>query len=306
MKKSILTLAILGVISALLLSFVYKVTTPIIAERQEEDKKVIILTVLPESDNYKRVEKNGIVLYEGNKEGEVAMIASGPGFGGTIELIVGANPFQRKLYAVKVLSHSETPGLGSHITGEEFAKNFIDKPFGDYQVVKRTAVDPLEVEAITGATVSSEMVVNIVKNAMNQMLVAYGFDPISVTSAPITTGATDASTGASVTTGATDTTTSATDTSTSATDTTTSATDTATGATDTATSATVTDTTSTATVTDTASSATVTTGATDAATGATVTTGATETTGVTDTNTSATASTTTDTDTGATSVGGEG
>lgn len=57
MKKSILTLAILGVISALLLSFVYQVTTPIIAERQEEDKKVIILTVLPESDNYKRVEK---------------------------------------------------------------------------------------------------------------------------------------------------------------------------------------------------------------------------------------------------------
>ena len=53
MKKSILTLAILGVISALLLSFVYQVTTPIIAERQEEDKKVIILTVLPESDNYK-------------------------------------------------------------------------------------------------------------------------------------------------------------------------------------------------------------------------------------------------------------
>ena len=225
MKKSILTLTILGIISALLLSFVYQLTTPLIAERQDQDKKGVVLAVLPESSNYRVVEKNGVTLYEGNKEGEVAMIASGPGFGGTIELIVGANPFQRKLYAVKVLSHSETPGLGSHITGEEFAKNFIDKPFGDYQVVKRTAVDPLEVEAITGATVSSEMVVNIVKNAMNQMLVAYGFDPISVTSAPITTGATDASTGASVTTGATETT-GVTDTNTSATASTTTDTDT--------------------------------------------------------------------------------
>ena len=229
MKKSILTLTILGIISALLLSFVYQLTTPLIAERQDQDKKGVVLAVLPESSNYRVVEKNGVTLYEGNKEGEVAVIASGPGFGGTIELIVGANPFLRQIYAVKVLSHSETPGLGSHITGEEFEKNFINKPFGDYQVVKRPAVDPLEVEVITGATVSTEMVVNIVKNAMNQMLVAYGFNPIDVTSAPITTGATDATTGATDTTGSATVTTGATLT-TGATDTATSATDTSTGA----------------------------------------------------------------------------
>ncbi|MGB4045975.1 MAG: FMN-binding protein [Halanaerobiales bacterium] len=238
MKKSILTLTILGLISALLLSFAHQLLTPIIASRQEEGKKDIILAVLPESNNFKVLEKNGIILYEGNKDGEVAIIARGPGFGGEIELIVGANPFERKVYGIKVLSHSETPGLGSHITGEVFEQNFVDKPFGDYQVVKRPVADLMEVEAITGATVSSQLVVDIVKKAINEMLLAYGFDAIAITEVPVVTGATDTSTGA-------------TDTSTSATDATSSATVT-TGA----------------TVTDTGTGATITTGAT-------VTTGAT-------------------------------
>lgn len=40
MKKSILTLTILGLISALLLSFAHQLLTPIIASRQEEGKRI--------------------------------------------------------------------------------------------------------------------------------------------------------------------------------------------------------------------------------------------------------------------------
>ena len=61
----------------------------------------------------------------------------------------------------------------------------------------------MEVEAITGATVSSQLVVDIVKKAINEMLLAYGFDAIAITEVPVVTGATDTGTGATITTGAT-------------------------------------------------------------------------------------------------------
>lgn len=174
MKKLILTLTIIGLISALSLAYVYQLTTPIISEHQAAAKKEAILNVLPESDNYNEVEKNGIIFYEGNVEGEIAMSVTGGGFQGEIEVMIGANPFDGKIYRIKVINHSETPGLGAKITDKSFENNFTEKPFGNYIVVKRTATNPTEVEAISGATISAQKVTDIINKAINQMKLAYG------------------------------------------------------------------------------------------------------------------------------------
>jgi len=173
-KKLILTLTILGIISALSLAFVFEWTTPIIEKHQEVARKEAIMAVLPNSDSYTEVVKDGTTFYEGNKDGEVAMLTSGGGFQGEIELMLGANPSQGKIFAIQVLNHQETPGLGAYITGEDYENNFIDKPFGDYKVVKRPVSSPMEVEAISGATISSAKVTNIIEEAINKMKLAYG------------------------------------------------------------------------------------------------------------------------------------
>ncbi|MFP4661558.1 MAG: RnfABCDGE type electron transport complex subunit G [Halanaerobiales bacterium] len=176
MSKLVITLTIIGIVSALSLAFVYEWTTPMIEEHQEEARKKALGAVLPESDSFKEVEIDGITFYEGNADNEVAMIAAGGGFQGQIEMMIGFNPEERKIYAIRVLNHSETPGLGANITTEEFEKNYYNKPFGDgdFEVVKHPIESDDEVEAISGATISSEKVTNIIEEAISTLTLAYG------------------------------------------------------------------------------------------------------------------------------------
>src|SRR6056297_882547 len=177
-SKLVLTLTVIGIISAVALSFVYQWTNPYIQKHQAEARQQAIRSVVPQAEEFEEVEKNGQTFYEGydevgNRVG-VAMIASGPGYQNVIELMVGVNINEEKIYGIKILSHEETPGLGARITGQEYKGNFKDKPFGDYTVVKRAPQTELEVEAIAGATISSTSVTKIVESAVKQIQNAYG------------------------------------------------------------------------------------------------------------------------------------
>ncbi|MCX5701979.1 MAG: FMN-binding protein [Candidatus Omnitrophica bacterium] len=56
--------------------------------------------------------------------------------------------------AIKVLSQNETPGLGGNVVEQSFASRFSDKNFQDLKE---------QVQAITGATISSKAVINSVQ-----------------------------------------------------------------------------------------------------------------------------------------------
>ena len=72
-----------------------------------------------------------------------------------------------KVSGVKVLSHSETPGLGAKISEEKFISRFKDKPATELlEVVKVTPNKDIEVEAISGATTSSKASVTAVNEAI--------------------------------------------------------------------------------------------------------------------------------------------
>jgi Na+-translocating ferredoxin:NAD+ oxidoreductase subunit G len=178
--RLILTLTVLGLISAFVLAFVFQWTMPLITQHQARAQEEAVFTVLPGADEYKEVNKGGQVFYEGfNRSGErvgVAIKTTGGGFQGMITVMVGTNPVDGKIYGIKVLEHQETPGLGAFITGEGYEENFKGKPFGDYRVVKRPAVDSYEVEAISGATISSTKVTEIVEKAVEDVKHIYGSD----------------------------------------------------------------------------------------------------------------------------------
>lgn len=169
----IITLTILGLISAIILSFVYLWTMPKINEHQAKAQEEAVFAVLPGTVEYKEVVKDGIVFFEGYDESNnligVAMVIEGGGFQGQIKLMIGTNPILEKIFGIQILNHQETPGLGARISEEDYRDNFADKPFGDYKVVKRPVSNDYEVEAISGATISSTKVSDIVEKALQDI-----------------------------------------------------------------------------------------------------------------------------------------
>ena len=177
-KSLVLTLVTIGLISALILTFVYEWTTPYIQANQVEARKQAINEVLPNVEKVEEVEKNDNLFYEGydadgNQIG-VAFQNSGGGYNGAIEIMIGVNTESDKIYKISILNHQETPGLGARITGNDFKSNFEDKPFGDYSVVKTPPTEEIEVQAIAGATISSKSATRIIEDALDKINSAYG------------------------------------------------------------------------------------------------------------------------------------
>ena len=80
------------------------------------------------------------------------------GFGGDINMIVGLGT-DGTVCGVRVISHGETPGLGSRATLASYLDNFIG--VGEQLTVKE------DVDAISGATISSKAVVNGINLALS-------------------------------------------------------------------------------------------------------------------------------------------
>jgi electron transport complex protein RnfG len=84
------------------------------------------------------------------------------GYGGEIRLLVGLGPDLSEIAGMEVVQQIETPGLGARITEEDFRAQFegLD-PTETVSYVKNAAPDPEEneIQAISGATISTEAVV---------------------------------------------------------------------------------------------------------------------------------------------------
>jgi electron transport complex protein RnfG len=97
--------------------------------------------------------------------------AFGPGFQDKIELVVAVDANFEKLAGFNVLSSNETPGFGDQIKGSYYRDQYIGAPAGELKLV--TVGDPKKIDseivAITGATISSEAVVEIISRFVTQI-----------------------------------------------------------------------------------------------------------------------------------------
>lgn len=91
----------------------------------------------------------------------------GQGYADRIELLLGVDPEVKTVSGIFVLEQKETPGLGNKITFEEWRGQFKGKntetPMG---VVKGGKAGAGDINAITGATISSRAVTDIVNMAV--------------------------------------------------------------------------------------------------------------------------------------------
>jgi len=96
--------------------------------------------------------------------------ASGQGFGDIIELLIGMDSRGEKILGIYVLGQKETPGLGNRIENAEFRDQFkMQATARPLEVRRGSAGGPGEIAAITGATVSSQSVTDIVNKAAAEL-----------------------------------------------------------------------------------------------------------------------------------------
>ena len=88
------------------------------------------------------------------------------GYAGLITTVVGINN-EGRVMDIKILSHSETPGLGAKAVEPAFAGQFKEKLAPQLSVTKTPPESDSQIQAISGATITSSAVVNGVNTALN-------------------------------------------------------------------------------------------------------------------------------------------
>lgn len=92
--------------------------------------------------------------------------AAGQGFADRIELLTGLDAAAETITGIYVLDQKETPGLGDYIRDKDFRSRFEGKPAGRaLEIVKDDPTSEHEIRTLTGATISSESVADIVNKA---------------------------------------------------------------------------------------------------------------------------------------------
>ena len=175
LKNMILSLFMVTLIAGISLSVVHKITEGPIAKAKAERKMKALKAVLPAFTNdpaaeMKKVpcgkEGDSVEIYPATKDGQPAGAAvisfSDKGFSGRIKIMTGFFP-DGKIRNIVVLEQKETPGLGNKITDEAFTGQYRDKNPDSFDL--RVKKDGGEVDALTGATISSRAFSEAVQTA---------------------------------------------------------------------------------------------------------------------------------------------
>ena len=153
-----LTLTVVALVAAFLLSHIYKNTSKVIDARKLEKQTRAVQDVLPGYSNIveEKADVDGkVVTYwigTRNKEGEIekayAMLASESGYSGKIDTMAGFDG-NLKILGIVILHQTETPGLGTRVNEVADNTTIIDLMVGRSRKSK-TPQKPWFQEQFTG------------------------------------------------------------------------------------------------------------------------------------------------------------
>jgi electron transport complex protein RnfG len=189
--RLIATLGVAGMMAGLLLVLVNQHTKPMIDAYKAEQLQKAVYEVLPGTDRYDTYylvdDILSLSLPEGVKESDykrvyvsynpdnqlhgVAMSRGESGFQDVIMVIFGWSPNTGKLMGMKVLDSKETPGLGDKIFKDlPWVGQFFASPDTPLIPTKPGAGKgrPGEIDTITGATISTKKVIEIINNGLEE------------------------------------------------------------------------------------------------------------------------------------------
>jgi electron transport complex protein RnfG len=184
MLKEAAILFAITLIAGLALGFVNELTKGRIAEQEEKAKTDACREVFADASSFNEKEytvsdslaaslqENGIkigTVYEaldnaGSVLGYVVESSSSEGYGGTIDLYLGIRG-DGTLNGISILEISETVGLGMRAE-EVLVPQFAEKKVSVFTYTKTGSTSESEIDAISGATITTKAVTNAVNSGM--------------------------------------------------------------------------------------------------------------------------------------------
>lgn len=174
MVKPTMSLLAICVVIALSLAFVNRLTKDTIKQRAEKDAMEQRMQVMNTAQSFKEIEdwkdkdESGLIreayaAYDGEQLVGYVFSASPKGYGGEIKVTVGIGS-DGKISGVRIGDNRETPGLGTKVLEDDFIGQYYGKGIQKvFKVVKSSPQADNDIEAISGATISSKAVTNAVQ-----------------------------------------------------------------------------------------------------------------------------------------------
>jgi len=134
-----------------------------------------IFQINPSASKYEIVEVQNTKVYKckDNQDNLLSyfFVCQGNGFQGLIKIAVSVTPEWNNVVGIRILEQTETPGLGAKITDTDFINRFSYLALVENQAIsclkKKAKKENSQVLAITGATISSKSVVNIINDEIS-------------------------------------------------------------------------------------------------------------------------------------------
>ncbi len=180
-------LAIITIVAGLALGLVHEITLKPIALAKEQQKQEAYQAVIADADSFDEVdfdekEANDIAasvgkctideVIEAKKGGESAgyiiTVTDGEGYAGNIQFAVGIDA-EGKVTGVSFLSIAESPGLGMNARDDaSFTEQYTKaaEAVEQFEVVKTGASEDNQINALSGATITSKAVTGGVNAAL--------------------------------------------------------------------------------------------------------------------------------------------
>ena len=167
--KPVAVLLTICIIIPLALSVTNKITAEKIARLETENSNKN-MALLVKAESYKRCETNGIVYYAAVNGGNTAayiFTESAKGYGGDVSVMTAVNT-DGTVSGTAILDVStETPGLGQNAAKEGFYSQFKWLKKGISLLKNGADGEKNEINAVTGATITSAAVTRAVNAALD-------------------------------------------------------------------------------------------------------------------------------------------
>ena len=170
--KPAVILFIVAAITVALLSIVHSITLEPIENQARNVRESAAREVLPFASDIEEIEIeefNGVTrVFAGMNDSQLvgyAVEAFQRGYSGQIDVMVGISIESEAITGMRIIRHTETPGLGSLAARESFYGQFTDAPLVPLRVV-RSASNSDEIDSLTGATITAVAITDAVNRAI--------------------------------------------------------------------------------------------------------------------------------------------
>ncbi|WP_373898114.1 RnfABCDGE type electron transport complex subunit G [Haloimpatiens sp. FM7315] len=166
-------LLIITALTGLILGTIYTVTKGPIQAQMIKTNNDAMKEIITKADTFEKINtklKGNVTEVNAAKKGSetigYTIKLTSKGYGGNIEIMVGISA-KDEIEGIKILSQSETPGLGANSENPSFYGQYKSKSIKkDLNVVKTKPSNENEIQAITGATITSKAVTHGVNEAV--------------------------------------------------------------------------------------------------------------------------------------------